>query len=195
MDDELSVFNLYEGDTGPLGTLCVPEIPFQPRSPPLPLRPLQGLPSHPGQSPMCLVQEPPALQSPAEGTPLPWTRCQWLLSPPPSLPVCDYQEQRTCHHPSAPGVPVGQSAPAHLALSHLGSGSQIFKDQNQQKHKEWNKQTKKSLKKRKKPIKKTIKIKNFQRITIYFINLRIYYINIYPSSRISLPPLTLVMKT
>lgn len=43
---------------------------------------------------------------------------------------------------------MGQSAPAHLALSHLGSGSQIFKDQNQQKYKEWNKQ--KNLKKKKK---------------------------------------------
>lgn len=149
MDDELSVFNLYEGDTGPLGTLCVPEIPFQPGSPPLPLRPLQGLPSHPGQSPMCLVQEPPALQSPAEGprSPGPDVSGSFL---PPSLPVWDYQEQRTCHHPSAPGVLVGQSAPAHLALSHLGSGSQIFKDQNQQKYKEWNKQKKKILKKRKK---------------------------------------------
>lgn len=43
---------------------------------------------------------------------------------------------------------MGQSGPAHLALSHLGSGSQIFKDQNQQKHKE--EQTNKKIFKKKK---------------------------------------------
>lgn len=42
---------------------------------------------------------------------------------------------------------------------------------------------------------KAIKKKTFQKIPIYFINLRIYYINIYSPSNISSPPLALIMKT
>lgn len=119
----------------------------------------------------------------------------------PSPLLCDCQEMKWCSSPPPPFLQqrsgVGPTrllllspASPHLALSGPASLSRFSKDQKQAnkkfKKKNTKKVTKKSYKKR---------IKNFQRITIYFINLRIYYINIYSPSNISLPPLALIMKT
>lgn len=165
----------------------------------------QGLP-HPGQSPMCLVQEPSAPEmGPAEGTtatqqeggphPVPFAPPPSPLPPPLRLPGDEgvqltsppFLQQRSGVGPTR--LLLLSPASPHLALSGPASLSRFSKDQ---------KQANKKLKKKKKKVtKKSYKkrIKNFQRITIYFINLRIYYINIYSPSNISLPPLALIMKT
>lgn len=144
------VCNLYmEGTADPWAPSVSQRHLPKPRSPPLPLRPLQGL-SHPGQSPMCLVQEPPALQSPAEGTPAPLD--QTSVAPFSHLPApfVITGSRGRCHCPSLPSECRWGSQPQPTRPCFIWAlGLRLSKDQNQQKHKEWNR-NKKSLKKKKK---------------------------------------------
>lgn len=134
---------------------------------------------------MCLVQEPPALHSPAEGTLAPLDQMPVAPSSTSCLPFVISRSRGPCHHPSASRVLVGSQPPPIWSYFWVSD----FLRTKTNKNNEQKQNIFKNL------LKKPIKIKNFQRITIYFINLRIYYINIYPSSLISLPPLSLVMKT
>lgn len=90
-------------ETGHLQVLGMPSPPhpsFARPPPPPPTRSLQGL-SHPGQSPMCLVQEPPGpAMGPAEGDTVPNREEDPAPSLLPSPPTCDCQEMGACN--SAP---------------------------------------------------------------------------------------------
>lgn len=89
---------------------------------------------------MCLVQGPPALQSPAEGTPAPLD--QTPVAPFAHVPACpfvDYQEQRTLLSPPLPQECCWGSQPQPIWPPFIWAlGLRFSKDQNQQKHKEWN---------------------------------------------------------
>lgn len=114
-------------------------------------RPLQGL-SHPGQSPHVPCPGTACPTTSSRGHQPPWTSFQWAFSRP--CPCV------TCHHPCLPQEWPRALSPSPPGLVSPGLWvSDFSKDQNQQKHKEWNrnKQTKKLLKKlktiKKKPIK------------------------------------------
>lgn len=115
----LWVLSLCGGDNRPL---C-PEITFLHPGPSAPEAPPKPLTSRPKPHVPCPGTASPKKSSRGHPTPLD----QIPVAPPTSLPLCEHQEQRACHNPSLPPEwLLRQSAPAHLALFHLASESQIF---------------------------------------------------------------------
>lgn len=115
------------------GPLCALGTPLHIQVPSLPLRSFQGLP-HPGQSPMCLVQEPPCpAKGPAGGT----TAAQWTTAPLlPAPAICDPR--------GLVWQPALTPAPAQPALALFGLVSDFLRTKTKQKNPQ--KQNNKNLK-------------------------------------------------
>lgn len=122
--DALWVFSLYGGESGPLSPVCAPEIPFQtqvspsfaPEAPPGPLtsRPKPHVPC-PGTT--CPAKSSRGRPAPLDQTP---------VAPPTPLPLVWSPGAEDLPSSLSASRVAGHLAPAHLALLHLGSGSQTF---------------------------------------------------------------------